>query len=150
MLFVIYDFLSFYAVMEVIFDLIRNSPNYTSFCNTTTSSIDLVVDIMIWLDACSPMTAVKLRVYDHYLMFFPDGASKPLDLLTYVGTEHNIHQVRIRNSSLPAHICASIYIYIYWLLFSMLILFANNCIGLHTKFSLLGLGIIHAFGYHRG
>lgn len=105
-------FLSFYSVMEVIFDLIRNSPNYTSFCNTTTSSIDLVVDVMIWLDACSPMTAVKLRVYDHYLMFFTDGASKPLDLLTYVGTEHNIHQVRIRNSRVPAHICASIYIYI--------------------------------------
>ena len=41
------------------------------------------------------MTALKMRVYDHYTVFFPEGASKPLDLLIYVGSEHGIHQVLV-------------------------------------------------------
>ena len=82
-------------VITVLYDLIINSPNYTSFCKTTVSPMTIIVDVMIWLDACSPMTAIKLRIYDHYLVFFPDGSSKPLDLQTYIGTEHSIHQVLV-------------------------------------------------------
>ena len=81
------------TVFEILNDLLMNSPNFNNVKRTTIVDASFLFDVMLWLDGCSPMVALKLRLYDHYLVFFPEGASKPLDLLTYIGTEQGVHEV---------------------------------------------------------
>ena len=71
----------FYSALDIICELLRQSPNsFSPFPHIHHNNAHVNIDVIPWLDCCLPIVMLRAKLFDPARVFFPDAFSETFDL----------------------------------------------------------------------